>query len=400
MLTKLTASHYKSLEAISIDFSTINVIVGLNGAGKSNIIDVVSLFADVVHGDLDSAIMKRHGIESIRQWAKFRPYDISLEVEFTTRTGGGKYGFSLKSGRGDYRVSEEHGEWVGADPFNSSSAGPIRSTFRRGKEGVVEFDIQAKLPGSSAPYKAKSIPISSSELYLTTLNTAGFTVEGVVFGGIAKELGNLVSYSIYPNTLRQPRVVSKEERLVADGSNLPSIIRKMTGSNRSRKDSIVEAISSLLPHIDGIIVRSAGGYYVPVLEGRGANDEAHQYNLSQVSDGTLRMLGLLTALYQPDRPRMIAIEEPEQMIHPGALPVLAEAMEEYVLSGGAEQHQLFITTHSPNLLDLFKPEHIIWTSYQNGVTNAGRVDDRQVKIIKSRLFTVGEVFTTEGFGPV
>lgn len=394
MLTKLTASHYKSLEALTVEFKKTNVIVGLNGAGKSNIVDAISLFADILDEDLDSALMKRHGIESVRQWSKSRPYDVSLEVEFKNRNGWGKYGFSLKSARGAYRISEEHGEWVGSNPFDRRTEGPVRSAFKR-KSDSVTFDLGVLLPGKDEPPKSTAISVSSSDLYINSLATRAMTIENLVFSEIAAELRGLVSYVIYPNTLRQPRVVSRDTRLLADGSNLPSILRKMTGNFRAGRDSVVEALHSLLPHISGLIVRSAGGYYVPVLEGQSPGG-THQYNLSQVSDGTLRMLGLLTALYQPDQPRMIALEEPEQMIHPGALPVLAEAMEEYVLKG----NQLFITTHSPNLLDLFEPEDIIWTSYQNGITVAGRVDSRQVDLVRSRLFTIGEVFTSEGFGPL
>ena len=395
MLKRLSVSHYKSLESISVDFRKTNVIVGQNGAGKSNIIDAISFFSDIVHEDLDSAVMKRHGIESIRQWSKFRPFDISLELDFDTATGSGKYGFTLKSGKGgSYSVSEEHGEWHGSDPFQADLP-LVYSSFNRTKDGSVSFDLGVII--AEKKYDAKNIQISPFDLYLTSISNTTYTVEGIVFSKIKDELSNLISYSIYPNTLREPRVVSRDSRLLADGSNLPTVLRKMTGPHKNSRDSVVEALSTLLPHLNGIQVKSAGGYYVPVLEGIGGNGEQHQFNLSQVSDGTLRMLGLLTALYQPDRPNMIAVEEPEQMIHPGALPILAEAMAEFVSGRGAGQRQIFLPTHSPNLIDLFQPEDIIWTNSSNGVTQCGRVDDRQLDILRKRLFTTGELFLSEGF---
>jgi predicted ATPase len=111
-------------------------------------------------------------------------------------------------------------------------------------------------------------------------------------------------------------------------------------------------------------VRSAAGFHVPVLRVKELNGETHDFNLSQISDGTLRTLGLLAAFYQPNAPSKIGVEEPEQMIHPGALTVLYEAMNSFVSASARRKRQVFVTTHSPTLIDLFEPEDLIWARFQ------------------------------------
>ena len=219
---------------------------------------------------------------------------------------------------------------------------------------------------------------------------------------IGLELSSFAGYSIYPNTLRIPKVISREAVLVEDGSNLASLLKVInTGSRlKDNKDSLISALKVVLPIAEDLQVRSAGGFYVPVIRVKETSGELHDFNLSQISDGTLRVLGLLTAFYQPFAPSKIALEEPEQMIHPGALPVLIDAARDFLAQNrrsATGDRQVFITTHSPTLLDLVKPEEIFWTRFTNDGTECGPVSKRQVKIITDGLFSAGEVLLSEGF---
>lgn len=152
-----------------------------------------------------------------------------------------------------------------------------------------------------------------------------------------------------------------------------------------------------MPIAEEYRINSAGGYYVPTIKVREENGEAHEFGLSQISDGTLRALGILTALYQPRAPMKIAMEEPEQMIHPGALVVIAEAINDFAYKRvqGANR-QIFVTTHSPHLIDQFDPSVLIWTRKSGGHTEAGHVSERQLSLIKDSLFTPGELMLSEG----
>jgi predicted ATPase len=108
------------------------------------------------------------------------------------------------------------------------------------------------------------------------------------------------------------------------------------------------------------------------------------------------MLGMLAAFYQVNAPRRIAMEEPEQMIHPGLLPVLKDAADDYAST--AIDRQYFMTTHSPNLLDRFDAADIIWMTFEKGVSNASRIDQEKLQLIRDDLFSAGELLVSEGLG--
>ncbi len=212
------------------------------------------------------------------------------------------------------------------------------------------------------------------------------------------ELSSFTKYNIYPNTLRNPQVISNDAMLQEDGSNLSSILKKMSADKRNsvQRDDLISSLTTVMKNVTDIQVKSAAGFYVPVIRVTEHNDDVHDFNLSQISDGTLRTLGLLTAFYQPSAPSKIGIEEPELMIHPGALQTIKDAMDIFINSRVRKDRQVFITTHSPTLIDLFDPEDIIWARMKSGLTESDHIRKRQLDLIKKQLFSPGELLIAEG----
>ena len=357
MLTKIEVSNYKSIAHAVISLSKDNVVVGPNGVGKSNLIDAINFVRDAASDGIDHAITKRHGIVSIRRWSKTRPYNISIKMNVQSANGSGEYRILLSSAKEGVSILEEEGSWYGRHPFlDASDKEAVLCSFKRNAGKPLSFFFQ----------------------------------------DLHQELVSCGSYSIYPNKIREPQSISNSDVLADDGTNLASIIRTMRASPyRSNRESLTSAIQQVLPIVSEIRIESAGGFYVPVFRVREvASSSAHDLNMSQISDGTLRMLGMLTAFYQPRAPRKVTLEEPEQMIHPGLLPVLIDAARDYL--DGGEFKQFILTTHSPTLLDLFEPEHVISTSFQDGISKFAPLSQRQLKIVQERLFTVGELLSAEG----
>ena len=85
MFKRISVSHFKSIEHLNLELRQVNILVGTNGCGKSNIVDVIRFVRDAVHNGLDRAISDRHGIDSIRQWSPTRPYRVLIEIEATYR---------------------------------------------------------------------------------------------------------------------------------------------------------------------------------------------------------------------------------------------------------------------------------------------------------------------------
>ena len=149
----------------------------------------------------------------------------------------------------------------------------------------------------------------------------------------------------------------------------------------------------VVPELENITVQSVGGFVTPQFRifDPGSATKSHTFNVSQMSDGTLRILGLLVALYQDPRPSIIALEEPELTVHPGVLQLISDSILEV-----AETTQILVTTHSPVLIDKFDPSHVFAVESKGGVTVARPLSNIQKDAVKKRLFSLGELMTVEG----
>ncbi len=382
MITHLKIQHYKSIENLDLELSNLAVFVGPNGTGKSNLLDAARLIRDAAVSGLDQAISERHGIDSLRQWSPSRPYHMSFEVRLGNRFGHGDLSFTLASSRGNHQVLREAGSWTPARP----NRGQI--SYKRDSKGEVRLYGLKFLPPRGGNQVLAEEP---DELFLRQL-------EAREFRGLVNALASFEAYSIFPNVLRTPQKVSNDRRLAASGENLTSIFKALTrsrrrGSLRARAE-MLDALRQVLPMLDSIRIQSLGGLMVPVFRVREPDGRVHDFNVSQISDGTLRVLGLLTALYQPFRPDVLAMEEPEQTIHPGVLAVLADAVKEVSATS-----QVLLTTHSPELVDRFDPENVMAVDLEGTVTRVGPISAHQRQAVRDRLFSLGELMSVEGLHP-
>lgn len=393
MLTHIEIDNYKSVAHASLSFQQENVIVGPNGVGKSNLLDAMHFVRDAVNDGLDHAVTKRHGINSIRRWSKTKPYNVSLKLSFSSGGQSGSYRLSIASSAGDFSVLEEEAIWHGGLPLNLDTDDKSLKRFQFFRKGdrQIEFD----LPDS--PFNVGKLSLPIGDLAMGQMSPRSTSPFSLFFGRLHAELAACGAYSIYPNRIREPQAISNSEVLFDDGSNLASIIRQMRSTSfRANREQLTLAIRQVLPIVQEIRIESAGGFFVPVFR-VSDNDDGylHDLNMSQISDGTLRMLGMLTAFYQPRAPKRITLEEPEQMIHPGLLPILVDASRDF-LDSKTKDRQTFFTTHSPTLLDQFDPASIIAAGYEAGVTTFKSLVPRQLDIIKDHLFTAGELLVAEG----
>jgi predicted ATPase len=417
MLKKLIIHRFRSLDNVEIDLSNVNIFVGNNASGKSNVIDAIRLVKDAMTNGLDRAIGDRHGIESVRQWSPTRPYRMSMTLILDEGANfQGKYQFGIDSVRGEIRVFHENAEIYerneiyteededGSDNNTSRQIMHSKKVFARdpkGKIEVTEWDHFASIDDKQFRYplffdsptlygskpEIRSLPfLQSDELYLGSRSTWQF-------GSLRSKLANFQAYSIFPNTLRMPQEPSNETFLAPEGRNLASVFKRMRRTSRGMEalNQITEAMQAIMPNLERISVLTLGGFLVPQFHIIEPSGKKHIFNVSQLSDGSLRVLGLLTALYQVPKPAIIALEEPEQTVNPGVLTVLADSIKEV-----SRRSQILITTHSPNLLDQFSAEFVKTVEYVGGRTKVDSVNPNQMQIVRDRLFTLGELLVSEG----
>lgn len=388
MIDRLIVQHYRSIESIDLRLESVNLLVGRNGSGKSNILDAIRFIRDALKFGLDQAITDRHGLSSIRQWAPTRPYDITVGIEVSVSTPEfsckGSFSFTLAtlSSSGEaYSIKREEGNWLGTyyiprRPGDTARPIPVDYSYSRKADGTVSILTD----GERREQEVDDL----QEFFLGSR-------QGGLFGALRLALIDFDTYVIFPNTLRLPQRQSNESHLQSHGENLASVLKRMRAKKKT--DSITEIISCMkqvIPGLDNITVQSVGGYVVPQF--KVINDtKSHIFNVDQMSDGTLRMLGILVALYQDPIPQTIALEEPELTIHPGALRLISDSISEI-----SERTQVLVTTHSPDLLDAFAPEQIIAIDMIDGVTRARPLAMEQALAVREDLFTLGQLLSMEG----
>lgn len=394
MITRIIIEHFKSIEHCDLTLGPVNIFVGPNGSGKSNIIDAISFIKDAVENDLDHAFRERLGIGSTRQWSPSRPYHIKISLHLRSERGAGRYSVSIGPKKSGFCVVNEEAAWSGS--LNKDLNFKFSFHRKKGEKGESRSQLFDKNRSSHIEPEKEIVEIPDTDVFIKKSETFSLNRVGSRF--LADAVLNFERYSVFPNTLRLPQSSSTERRLNREGNNLNVIIKNMgkTKSGARAKEKIVTSLRSLMPSLSSLNVVELGGFLVPSFKvseapkGQGS-PRSHEFNVSQVSDGTLRALGLLTALYHVDRPRAIAIEEPEQTVHPGVLSVLAEAIRESSL-----ESQVLVTTHSPDLLDHFDPESVFAVEMVDGVTKVAGVSEGQMASVREGLFTLGEIMSMEG----
>ncbi len=374
----LHIQRFKSLADVHLENLTpATVLVGQNAAGKSNIVEAIKFLVDALRDGLDNAITTHEGIEVIRQFSKSKPYDIRFRFEFKD----GHYELIIASRDRSYYVKKESGSWHMPARIADKGTETLRLQFDRDAQGVISLNENLANFG----FARRKTAVQKNELACSAMPF--FPLERRAFGFL----------NLYPNTLRTPHRPDRDTQLKSNGENWASVIKSMRGSERGRAalDIIIRTMMKVMPGLEEISVRSVGGYLVPQFLFRDSpTSAAHFFDPVQLSDGTLRVFGLLLALYQQPRAAFIAIEEPEQNINPAVLGLLADAIKE-----ASKTTQILVTTHSPNLIDHFTTDQIRVVDMKNGETIVAPIRASQMKTVRDRLMSIGEIMSLDGLQP-
>ena len=206
-------------------------------------------------------------------------------------------------------------------------------------------------------------------------------------------------YSLNPDKLRDLQAPDPGDLLIRDGSNLASVLGQLSPSAKER---IEEYLAAVVPSVRGVEVKEIGPKEtLEFRQGVAGARYPWRFLANNMSDGTLRVLGILVALFQVNhdptkRVPLIGIEEPEIALHPAAAGVLLDGLRE-----AAEKTQILITSHSPDLLDDkdLDVESILAVEARNGNTAIGHVDEVGRSAVRDRLFTTGDLLRLNQLQP-
>lgn len=376
-ITRVIVRNYKSIASCNVPLFPLTYLIGPNGSGKSNFLDALRFVADALNTTLDHALRDRGGIKEVRRKSSGHPTHFSIEIHFrNSNNGSGTYSFKIGAKpNGGFEVQREECRLNG---FFSEDA-----YYEVIQGSVTSSNLQA------APAAAPD------RLYL--VNVSGLPV----FRGIYESLSHMGFYNLNPERIKDLQAPDAGEVLRQDGSNIASVIR-LISSSANTKGRIEDYLSKVVPGIEHVDVKPIGPK--ETLEFRqqtqGAKDP-WRFIAANMSDGTLRALGVLVALFQSHRNteskvRLVGIEEPETALHPAAAGILRDSLNE-----ASKRTQIIVTSHSPDLLDDSKidPNSILAVSSEKGVTRIAPIDSASKSALKDKLYTAGELLRLNQLSP-
>lgn len=376
-VTRVRVQNYKSIKACDVALGPLAILVGPNGSGKSNFLDVLRFTADALSTTLDHALRDRGGVNEVRRRSAGHPNHFAIRIEFRLPSGpSGHYAFRVGALRdAGFQVTDE--ECV-VDLGGFATDNP---SYRLA-DGKVTTTLDERLP---APQPDRLFLVSASNLD--------------AFRPVYDALTGMGFYNLSPAVLRQLQQPDPGTLLRRDGSNLASVLGQLERHAPEAVQRIVEYLQRVAPGVQGVQQKVVGPMETIEFRQAVAGDpRSWRFGAINISDGTLRGLGVLVALLQSNTrpPTLVGIEEPEVALHPAAVGILVDAIRDAAL-----RTQVVVTSHSPDLLDRedLADDVLLAVEARDGVTVIGTLGEAGRAALRDRLFTAGEMLRMDQLQP-
>lgn len=375
--------NFRSIRDAEVQLSPLTVLVGANGAGKSNVVDVFRFVSESLSLGLRAGLERRGGLQAVRHRSVMgRPRNVRIELEIAFPNGYmGEYGLQVSAqAAGAYTVAYEAARLISPPGFVFGEFEVANGELKTHPKVLVRDERGTMNFGEMVPPVTQGTGAFNPALL-------AFPLLGVIpgLGGLLDFLQDLRSYSIVPDRLREPQDPDEGHSLHADGRNATSVLRYLEPNDRAE---LIEMLAHAVPGIEDVRTVSHGNKLTLEFTQRTPRGR-NRFEAHQMSDGTLRLLGILLALYQPKLSQFIAIEEPEATVHVAAL----EAMVE-VFRLRAQHAQILLTTHSADILDFVDIDDVQLVRAEQGHSTVGGVAAHSKEVVRDELFTPGELLRT------
>lgn len=374
-LTRVVLRNFKSIASCDVRLGALTYLVGPNGSGKSNFLDALHLVKDALTTTLDNALNERGGLAEVRRRSSGHPTHFGVRLEFVLANGTtGVYAFNVGAltGRG-YEVQREQCTLggIGGGPHFQMERGILQSSS--------ESTFPAVTPDRLALVAASGAP---------------------AFRPVYDALTSMGFYNLNPKLIRELQKPQDGRLLKPSGENIASVFAHLERSAPSQHRLIQEYLQTVVPMVHGVERTQVGPMETLTFrQDMAGAKHPWRFNAQNMSDGTLRALGVLTALFQGNSDfaaTLVAIEEPETALHPAAASALREA-----LSRASKYSQVIVTSHSPDLLDdpSILPPQILGVISSSGETQIASIDEPTKHILEQHLFSAGELLRLGQLSP-
>lgn len=334
-IDQITLKGFKSIESLE-DFklNALNVLIGANGAGKSNFVDYFRMLRAMADEAFQKYVLEAGGGDGFFFLGPKTTNQIVSRIEF----GPNSYEQVLRpTASGSLLIaSETLGYKDSGNTYSSRQESILRS---------IKDDTSRIFQG---------IPGVGHYIYASL---SGWTV-----------------YHFHDTSalapMRRDQSLHDWQRLRHDASNIAPFLGNLKEDEEGSYELIRDTVRLIAPFFDDFLLRPrkrGTDEYLRLEWQQKGSDFPFQPN--QLSDGTIRFICLATALLQPSPPATIVIDEPELGLHPYAISMLAD-----LIRSASERTQVIISTQSPTLLDSFEPSEIVVVNREQGRSQFERLD--------------------------
>jgi predicted ATPase len=339
MLSKLELHGFKSIRHLTdLELGSLNVLIGVNGAGKSNLISFFKLL----------------------KWMMLSPGHLQF---FVSKAGGANAllhdGVSVTSQLDAALIFDDGLEYA----LHLTHAAPDTLIFADEKYRFSPFQgLEWKSLGSGQP-EARLIEVAESG------NVTAKVILRRVWSCNVYQFHNTSATA----RIRQRWAVEDNRFLKEDAANLAPFLLRLRELQPKAYSRIIETIRQIAPFFADFVLEPSDG--MVILQWRERNTDL-VFGPHQASDGTLRVMALVSLLLQPeeDLPAVIILDEPELGLHPYAINIVAG-----LLKSVAIQTQVILATQSMTFVDCFAPEHIIVVSRLGRESTFSRLNAERLK---------------------
>lgn len=366
--------NYKSIAQISVNLERFTVLVGPNGSGKSNFIDALAFVQECLSESIELAFKNRGGIAAVRRSSAGHPTHIGIRFVLNLRND----------------LFADYAFEIAAKPKEKFSVARERCVVETLMGKSHSFEIQDGKFTTEIPGIRPKVAPDRLALF-----AASATDE---FRPVYDFLTSMRFYSIVPVRLKELQEPDPGDFLKRDGSNAAAVLKRLQDEPYSdgQYGRLCRLLSKVVEGIEKVEYRAIGQKETLQFKQDVGSKHPWNFNALNMSDGTLRVLGLLLAVYQPGPYSVVAIEEPEATVNPAVAEVVVE-----VLMDAANEKQVLLTSHSPDILDYkeLTDTQIRVVAMDHGRTLIAPVSQAGRDAIRERLYTPGELLRSGELSP-
>lgn len=358
-LNRVILKGYKSIKNMDLEFKPLNVLIGANGAGKSNFVSFIRLLNFMTSNNLQLYVGRNGGADKLLYCGSKKTKEIETELIFETDAGINEYSMRIVRAAGDTFIFAD--EQVAFSKNTLNTRAPLKSLGAGHKESLL---VNCDLIGNDGLRRTAKV--------------------------IGKIIDQWRVYQFHDTSdeaaIKQKSYIEDNQYLRDNAGNLAPFLYALKQAEPLYYKRIVATIKLVAPFFDDFILEPDVYNEKQILLKWRDRDSDMIFDVNQLSDGTLRMIALITLLQQPKPPSQICIDEPELGLHPFAINVLSD-----LLKGASTQSQIIVATQSVTLVNTFEPDDLIVVDKKDGKSVFKRESKDRLEQWMNE-YTLGEIW--------